>query len=39
MIIEAAPPAPQPQERPQPAIVPWVVSAKTASGLPKQAAG
>ncbi|MDA3662560.1 type I polyketide synthase [Mycobacterium xenopi] len=38
VIIEAAPPAPQPQERPQPAIVPWVVSAKTASGLPKQAA-
>ncbi|PIJ35587.1 polyketide synthase [Mycobacterium heckeshornense] len=38
VIIEAAPPAPQPQERSQPAVVPWVVSAKTASGLPKQAA-
>ncbi|ORB15344.1 type I polyketide synthase [Mycobacterium noviomagense] len=39
VIIEAAPPVEVPvEDRPKPALVPWVVSAKTASGLSKQAA-
>ncbi|HZU49165.1 MAG TPA: SDR family NAD(P)-dependent oxidoreductase, partial [Mycobacterium sp.] len=39
VIIEAAPPVEVPvDDRPKPAFVPWVVSAKTASGLSKQAA-
>ncbi|WP_264019249.1 type I polyketide synthase, partial [Mycobacterium noviomagense] len=38
VIIEAAPAAEPRQNAPKPAVVPWVVSAKTASGLAKQAA-
>ncbi|HEY3995832.1 MAG TPA: type I polyketide synthase [Mycobacterium sp.] len=38
VIVEAAPPVEPPAEGPKPAVVPWVVSAKSASALGSQAA-